>query len=164
MIRLKNNKTGFTLLEVLFSIAIVGVVLIPIYALQNQVMTRIAKAAQSVRRMFVGFDFFLSAQSALDEKKIEKKSDDPPMQMNFDLEKIPSKSDLTKSFNDIQLAKASFQWNVEGKKQTSELVAIVFTPPEPEPEKDEKEATADKSKDKAGSQQATANQQAGGKK
>lgn len=162
MIHSKNKKSGFTLIEVLFSTAIVGIVLIPVYGLQGQIMARIVKAANSAQRMFVAFDFFLDAQSKLDEneKKIEKKSDDPPMQMAFALKDIPGKSSLGKEFNNLRLEKASWEWQVDGKKRTGELVSIMFEPPKPEPEKEEKESKG-KEAASAGAQQKVP---AGGKK
>ena len=61
MIPLKNKHAGFTLIEVLLAMAIVGIVLVPIYALQGQMMARIVKMASEVHRMFVAYDFFLVA-------------------------------------------------------------------------------------------------------
>ena len=151
MIHSKNNKLGFTLIEVLFSTAIVGVVLIPIYGLQGQVMERIVGAANSVQRMFAAFDFFLDAQDKLgeDEKKIERKSEDPPMQMTFTVEDVSGKSTLGKMFNNLHIEKASWEWNVAGKKRSNEFITIVFEPPEPEPEKEEKDVAAVKGKEAA---------------
>lgn len=160
MMNLKSKKSGFTLIEVLFSTAIVGVVLMPIYALQGQVMSRIAKAANSVQRMFVSFDFFLDAQDKANEqeKKIEKRSEDPVMQMSYKADDVTSKSPLAKTFNNLQLAKASFEWQVDGKKQSSELISIQFVPPEPEPEKEEKSEKKEQEKapQKAGAAQSGA--------
>jgi prepilin-type N-terminal cleavage/methylation domain-containing protein len=174
MIHLKNNKFGFTLIEVLFSTAIVGVVLIPIYALQGQAMGRIVKAANSVQRMLTGFNFFLEAHDAFDEKekKIEKKSDDPYMQMSFKVEDLSGKSTLGKAFNNLKIEKASWEWQLEGKKQIDELVSIVFNPPEPEPEKEEKNeaqkpkeaASGDAQKGAVASQTGAQKAPAGGKK
>lgn len=157
MMNLKNKKSGFTLIEVLLSTAIVGIVLIPIYGLQGRVMERIIKMAQSVQRVVVGFDFFLEAQTKLSEKekKFEKKSEDPVLQLTFNVEDISGKSTLGKQFNNLRLEKAEWEWAVDGKKSTDELVAFTFIPPEPKPEKElpdskAKEATSSAAPQKPG--------------
>lgn len=153
MMNLKNKKSGFTLIEVLMSTAIVGIVLIPVYGLQGQVMERIVKMANSVQRMFAGFDFFLDAQTKLgeNEKKLEKKIEDPSLQLVFKVEDISNKSTLGKEFNNLQLEHVEWEWLVEGKKRTDELVAFRFIPPEPEPEKEEKKSPDAKPKESASS-------------
>lgn len=124
------------------STAIVGIVLIPIYGLEGQVMERIVKMAHSVQRMFAGFDFFLEAQTKLGEKeqKLEKKTEDPALELTFKVEDISGKSTLGKQFNNLRLEHVEWQWKVNGKKRTDEFVAFKFIPPEPEPEKEEKKS------------------------
>lgn len=153
MMNLKNKKPGFTLIEVLLSTAIVGIVLIPIYGLQGQVMERIVKMAHSVQRIFAGFDFFLEAQAKLGEKekKLEKKIDDPALELRFNVEELSGKTAIGKQFNNLQLEKVEWQWVVDGKKRTDELIALRFIPPEPKSEKEEKESSDAKGKEPASS-------------
>lgn len=120
--------------------AIVGIVLMPIYALQGQMMARIMRAAADVHRMFVAFDFFVTTQRPRNdgqEKKIEKSSDDPVIHMSFEQEDVSANSTLKKAFNNLRLEKISWHWSADGKKKKDQFTAILFEPPEPEPEKKE---------------------------
>lgn len=142
MIHSKNRRSGFTLIEVLFAVAMVGVILIPIYALQGQIMSRIIKTAGAVQRIMTGFSFFLEGNIALErkEKTIEKRDEASGMYMHFTQEAVKEKSQIGKAFDRMFERKAAMQWTVGGKKQTQDLIAFHFEPPEPPKEKEEASA------------------------
>ncbi len=153
MIHSKNN--GFTLIEVLMATAMVGIVLTPIYSIQSSVMDRVFNMTQAVQRMFVAFDFFLEAQKDEDDdkKKITKKSDDPVMDLTYEIVDMPKDSELHKSFNNLYIEKTTWQWQGGRGKKSNVFINILFEPPEPEKKKEEgkqealkKEASSEKAK------------------
>ena len=168
MIHFKNKNAGFTLIEVLMAIAIVGIVLVPIYALQERMMQRIAKVAGDMHRMFVVYDFFVTTQRPTNEKqtKINKESQDPIMRMSYEQEKASSRSSLQKNFNNLFIEKVSWQWMENGRKKKDSFISVHFEPPEPKPEKKQEESEKKKDSKATSVSQAGTSQKAapGGKK
>ncbi len=164
MIHSKNN--GFTLIEVLMATAMVGIVLTPIYSIQSSVMDRVFNMTQAVQRMFVAFDFFLEAQKdeSDDKKKVTKKSDDPVMDLAYEIVDIPKDSELHKSFNNLYIEKTTWQWQDRRRKRSNVFINILFEPPEPEKKKDEESSDAKKEAQNKDAKSPAQSEQKGGKK
>lgn len=142
MIRLKN-RSGFTLIEVLLAVAIMGIVLGPIYILQGAVFDRVIRAAGSVDRMLAAYDFFVDVKKG-DEDHIKKTISDPHADLIYE-KKEPSKgSVLAKEFNHIYIEKLSWHWKYKDTSYSDVLVDIAFVPPE---EKEEPEEAKQKPED-----------------
>lgn len=143
MIHLKN-KAGFTLIEVLLAVAIMGIVLGPIYILQGAVFDRVIRAAESVDRMLVAYDFFVDVKEG-DEDVVKKTIDDPATDLVYEKKESSKESVLAKEFNHIYIEKLSWHWKYKDTSYSDLLVDIAFIPPE---EKEEVEQPQDKKSQK----------------
>lgn len=127
-----RNKSGFTLIEVLLAMAIIGLVLTPIFSIQLSVLRSNSKASQTLARIFLGKQFLVENEFSLkadeQEKRIEKKIDRPPTTLIYQLGKIPENSAL-KKFKNVLLETVTMQWvDRQGKKRQEKLVTFVHKP------------------------------------
>jgi prepilin-type N-terminal cleavage/methylation domain-containing protein len=153
MIHSKNN--GFTLIEVLLAMALVGVVLTPIYSLQNSIFNQVLKMANAVDRMFVAYDFFLDVQNEADEKdqkKITRKIDDPSTELIYEIQDVSKDSVLQKDFNNLYIEKITWDWQDGNKKRSNQFINVLFEPPAPKKQEKEDEAEDKASSSKQGDQ------------
>lgn len=127
-----RNSSGFTLIEVLLAMAIIGLVLTPIFSIQLGVLRSNSRASQSLARIFLGKQFLVENEFQLkpedQEKRIEKKIERPATTLFYELRKIPDNSAL-KKFKNILIESVLMQWvDREGKKRQERLVTFIFKP------------------------------------
>lgn len=142
MIRLKNKK-GFTLIEVLLAVAIIGIVLGPIYILQGTVFDRVIRAAESVDRMLVAYDFFIYVKDG-DEDMVKKNVSDPLTDLVYEKREPLKSSMLAKEFNHLFIKKVSWSWKYQDTPYSDALIDISFIPPEEKEESEQPKAEGQK--------------------
>lgn len=129
-----ESKPGFTLIEVLLSLAIIGMVLTPIFLIQQLVLRRSSSSAHLFSRLIQAKDFLVDqqfeniqeAQGATAEKKITN----PPTTLIFSSKKLPENSSL-KKFKHIMVDSVTMQWIEErNRKRQEKLVTFSFKPEE----------------------------------
>jgi len=134
-----RNKNGFTLVEVLVSLAIVALVLTPIYVTQGTVLQRVGHYARVLDRFMFADLFFVDSAIALgkDAKQmtLEKKIDTPLTFLTYEFKPMPDASPL-KKFKDLYLEKVTIRYDEAGRKYRDELVSFHYRP-----EKKSKEGT-----------------------
>jgi len=154
MIRL-NNKSGFTLIEVLLATALVGIALGPIYFLQNTMFNRVMRKAEEIERMFIAYDFFLGQpkkdpSAKIEPKKVSKTVDHPKTQLTYEIKDVPKDSALYKDFEHLYIEKVSWAWSVLGTSYNDVFVRIIFDQPskkeEKEPEQKEQQGAKEEPK------------------
>lgn len=127
-----KNKPGFTLIEVLLALAIIGLVLSPIFVIQSAVLRSSSKAASLYTRLLNAKDFLIdqqfehadSDQPATTERKVAN----PPTNLVFSSKKIPENSSL-KKFKNIMIESVSMEWtDAQNKKRQEKLVTFAFKP------------------------------------
>lgn len=135
MIHFKNKLSGFTLIEVLLALAIIGIVLTPIFLIQQVVLRRSSSDARFFSRIIYAKDFlvdqqFENMQEAQEIGATEKKITNPPTTLIFSSKKIPENSALSK-FKNVMLDSVTMQWTDErNKKRQEKLVTFSFRPEE----------------------------------
>lgn len=128
MIHSKNHK-GFTLIEVMFAVAIVGIILIPLMANQSALFYRLLNLSRKSTRIFF-MDFFLqeSLQKNNDEKASkEKKFDDPAVTLAITTKKI-EKEKAFKRFNNIERVQVTGKWEDNNRKIQDSIVTFLYKP------------------------------------
>lgn len=134
MIVFKNknnpNKNGFTLPEVLLSLAIIALILTPIFINQAVISRNVGRASRMLARIFVAKKILLESELALapeiQELKSEKKVDIPRTTFLYELKKISDTSAL-KNFKNVLIE--SISWSdtpVKGKQDR--LVTLLYKP------------------------------------
>lgn len=130
--RVFKNKAAFTLIEVLLALAIIGLVLTPIFLTQSNVLRRSSYASHLLARIFAAKKMLVENEFALapdaQEFSQEKKIIKPATTFTYSLKKIPETSAL-KKFKNVLLESVTIQWtDQQGKKKQEQLVTLVHKP------------------------------------
>jgi prepilin-type N-terminal cleavage/methylation domain-containing protein len=128
-----HKTSGFTLIEVLLAITILGLVLAPIYMLQGNVLQTASQRAQSLLRLLFAKNLLITGgpQMTADPKKdrIEKKLEDPKTEFLFE-RKAASKGSSLKQFEHLMLDTVTYSWGDRKSKQKEKIITFVFKPKE----------------------------------
>lgn len=128
-----RNKPGFTLIEVLLALAIIGMVLTPIFLIQQMVLRRSSAGANLFSRIIQAKDFLIDQQfenmQETQASTAERKITNPPTTLTFSSKKIPENSAL-KKFKHIMVDSVTMQWTEQNKKRQETLVTFSFKPEE----------------------------------
>lgn len=119
------------LAEVLITIAIVGMIMIPLFGLQSSLLTKLERSNDTLANLFY---ITILTREARNEQPLssstfilEKKMGDPEVQVRYSLEK-PSKESSLASLDGILVEKIVIEWNEFGKKKSDHFAHIVFKP------------------------------------
>lgn len=126
-----KNKDGFTLIEVLLALAIIGLVLGPIFASQTLISQSSRRVTNLFSQLFSAKKMLLETGTTLDPAqaipvKIEKKINKPDTVLTYQLKKIPDNSAL-KNFKNVFVESVSWPTKTKTKK-SQQLVTFVYRP------------------------------------
>jgi prepilin-type N-terminal cleavage/methylation domain-containing protein len=128
-----ENKAGFTLIEVLLALAIIGLILSPIFMLQSNVLqsssarSRLFSYILEAKKFLLENEFGLSKEA--DESRNEKKITNPPGTLIYELKKVSQESPL-KKFKNLSAQTVTMQWiDRQGKRQQDKLVTFLYRRP-----------------------------------
>lgn len=104
MIHFKNKKyssqAGFTLIEAVMAVAIIGMVLTPMFLLETNVFNAVVRKAEQFHRLLFAEHFMYTAQQQepleVTNYLLEKKEDKPLSMVRYTLKPIPNGSSLAK--------------------------------------------------------------------
>lgn len=142
MIR-SNNSLGFTLIETLLALAIMAMVLAPIFITQGSMLYHVSRLVRNVQRMEFA-DLFLqeSVIASLKESKdtrVEKQIPSPATQMVFAAKK-PADDSPFKKYNDLYVQRVTLTWQEDKVKRADSLVTFLYKPEPPKTENKKPEA------------------------
>jgi len=134
-----NNADGFTFIEVVLAVLMMGIMLTAALGLQNSSFTSIVKYSERLRSILllknVLFDAaYARAQNkgyAQDEKKI---TDTIETTLRYSTQKVPQNSALH-TFDNIVIEKAEATWSGVVRNNKETLITFLYQPPTKEKEK-----------------------------
>lgn len=130
MIRSENNQ-GFTLIEVLLSMVIMGAVITALMSSQSVVLFSVKTISHQFSRLLLAKNIIY--QTRLHGKtSAESKSDDPPTTFKYSQKKASGA--IGKKFKDIYREQMVFEWEEDGRKRSDTIVSFIFKPKEKEEE------------------------------
>jgi prepilin-type N-terminal cleavage/methylation domain-containing protein len=129
MIRSKNN-TGFTLIEVLFAMAIIGIVLTPLIINQGNLLRWVARQSAVLYRTYLGEQFMIDSYIKFEQdnrqRSITKRVEDPEITLIFRIEQASPA--IKKLFRNTYTQKVTIEWEEVGTKYSDKLVTFLFLP------------------------------------
>jgi hypothetical protein len=131
MIVLKNqNKIGFSFIEIVMSIAIVGMLLISIFNLQSGLIRNIFDDHSRISRIFYIRNLFgyENYQKLKKEKVLKIDLKDPATNLIAQMQPTPANSEVTKRFENVYLIKATGSWTGVLGKQEETIIGFVHRP------------------------------------
>lgn len=127
-----KNKHGFTLIEVVVAIAILGFIMVPIFSLLGNVMRSSSRAVTQLER-FKQADLLLYQTMKLprEERKSvpEKIIANPPTTLQYSARDCSGNGAL-EDFEHITCEKIGMRWRDGKKEKTDALFMLRFNPPE----------------------------------
>ena len=126
------NASGFTFIEVMFAVMMVGTLLSAVFTLQNTSFNSIVSFSNRLRRVFMlrnwlGENRIVKAKGK--KEATSKKIDDPETKMSIKTEIISKKSSLN-NIKNVMVQNISAEWQGGIQKQKESLVSLFFKPPE----------------------------------
>lgn len=99
MIRFKNNTThGFTLIEAMIAVTIMGMILAPLFLLETNVFNAVVRMGEQFERFLFAKHFFYTAQQQeplqSTDYTVEKKENRPLTMVRYSLKPIAPTSSL----------------------------------------------------------------------
>lgn len=125
-----KNKSGFTLIEVLLALALVGLTIMPILNLQSIFFSAIDRASRNIQAAFQAKEFLIRSLFELDA--VSKDQEDPLFQANYQKVKIPAISVL-QNIDNLTKNQVTVSW--QGVRGAREKELVCFWVEKPEVEK-----------------------------
>src|SRR5581483_3424731 len=122
-----RNKSGFTLVEALIAVAVMAIVLTPIFVLYSTLLTTVIQSDHRFDRMLAAHNFLVASQRALrtgSKTTPEKKILRPPTTLTFKHDKVSS--DTLAKVKNLYLDKVALEWQDGKTKRTDALVTFVY--------------------------------------
>ena len=121
-----KNSSGFTLIEVLLALAIIGLILTPIFVSQTSIFGASSRTARVFSQLIAAKKYLLDTRLSLEpdaqEFKSEKKIDAARTTLTYQLRKIPETSAL-KNFKNVLIE--SVTWP-DAAKKPQRLVTFLY--------------------------------------
>jgi len=131
MVHFKNNN-GFTLVEVLISIALIGLIFSPLFISQEQLMKSVRTMSLRLNHMIEAATFMVkSRQEAVEEKQneaIKKESAAKSFSGTMVYSQEPSKISQLKDIKDIYLEQVAVNWRDGNRARTTTFSSFLFKP------------------------------------
>jgi prepilin-type N-terminal cleavage/methylation domain-containing protein len=134
MIHFKSHKRGFTLIEVMFAVMIMGIALTPISLIYSLVVRRVSSSSRSYNLLLLCKNFLQEAHQKQEWNaqtfSLEKKEVDFDVTLTYSLEKgVDQKSSLL-SVQNLHREVVTISWKEDGRPHQEQLVAFVYKKPE----------------------------------
>ena len=134
MIRFKNHKNGFTIVEVIMAMAITALVLTPIFIMHGMILQRVKRVSTAFQSILYGKSLLYQARQKQDpdaqEFALEKHEDELDASCVYSLEKgIDQKSSLA-SIPGLHKEVVTVTWKEDEQKKQELLVTFVYKKPE----------------------------------
>lgn len=128
-----KNNDGFTLIETLMTVAIMGMLLAPLMISEGSIISYVSTMSQEYARMLAAKSFLVGSRlSSSDDKKVAPKSDeDLKATLTYSLEKLSG--DWEKKFKGLKREKVTIEWQDGINRRTDTMISFIF-----KPEKEEK--------------------------
>ena len=133
-----HQRNGFVLLEVMLSLATVGVLLTTLMMVQTKVFKNVITSSFRVDRFYHIRNMFLETKiKPLKEKQMvwQKTISNPETKLRYEKKPINQKSELARFVGLFQEV-ATGEWHEWGKDTAYDIISYQFDPPKKE-EKDE---------------------------
>lgn len=128
-----RSNAGFTLIEVMLSMAIMGLVLTPIFLLQGKATERIYRMGSRMRSLFYAQEILYEARRAqppaVREFTFAQKNEEEQLQAEYRLMGVPEKSSLAKIEH---LLREEVKVRDQRFKRETTMVRFIYKKPLPE--------------------------------
>lgn len=137
MMHFKNHKffkPGFTLIETLLALVIVGAVLTPVFLLFGTITQRMNRATHQLYALLQGKQLLYEARQkqepAAHEFSLAKRFEESEVDAKYVLHKSVNQQSSLASFTGLHKEDVTMTWKEMGQDRTVNLIAYVYKQPE----------------------------------
>ena len=123
-----KNRSGFTLIEVVIAVAIIGIATIPIYTIQSTLLSRVSRYTTQFIATLYAKAFLNESQLSLQagkELEKEKRIPGPAMKLTFERGAVASGSSI-KKFKNIVADRVIIEWQEGKNKRKEQMLTFTF--------------------------------------
>lgn len=125
------HAKGFTLIEVLVALAIVAIVLTPLFIMEGNTLNSLGRlVARSARimaaREFLADQLLAATTQETPARTAQRAVANPPTQLRYELAD-PSSAAL-KKYKGLKRARVTAQWTSKGRQQQEGVVTFIYQP------------------------------------
>lgn len=130
-----KNRSGFTLIETLFALALFALSMVPIIMLQSRMLLTVATYSERVHRSIAMKNFVYQARREFLKKddaqqfSLEKKIENPDTVLRYKVNPVSDKSVL-KRVAALYSERVTAEWQENGRAQQETLTALFFKLPQ----------------------------------
>jgi len=132
-----HQHSGFTFIEIVATVVILGLLATPLLIGQFQVISRLMPASSMLERLFFvenalveQLGLLATKKDSKESKPVEKTLTQPDMKIKSEFVELKAKSIADKStlknFKNVQLVKAHATWTFAGVEQRETLVTFAY--------------------------------------
>ena len=130
MIVFNDKKAGFTIIEILLALMIIGIMLPALYVAQGNFLARIGVDTLKLRRIFHAEQFMDSSRLKFEQnpkqRTLTEIIQNPSTKLIYQI-KEPSQH-LQKRFRDLYAQEVIMEWAEDGIKRKDFLISFIFKP------------------------------------
>ncbi len=129
-----NSSLGMTIIEVLFSIMIIGMVLSAALNLQNTSLRSVVRLSGRLMRLFAAENRLVEIhQDQMQKKEVAVSTvlETPPTTLEYTQKKLPKKSALS-SLKNLKSEIVTLRFATQRGEETDSFVALIYKPEEKE--------------------------------
>jgi prepilin-type N-terminal cleavage/methylation domain-containing protein len=135
MIRIKNKQAGFTLIEAMMAVAIVALVLTPLFMLETNVFTGVVRLAEQFQRSLFARTFLYRAQQqespAATEYSASTKEERPLTAITYTLKPLDPQSKLAGIAHLYRQEVVATGISIDNRQREVGLVHFIYKPAPP---------------------------------
>lgn len=126
---IKNNR-GFSLIEVLLAVAIVAMVITPIFILQASAARAVGRKAKLYDRIVAGYSFLIECSFIPKPRENDaKKIDQPVVELRYAATEPSGKSTLAE-IPHLMVDRVTINWLERTAKKEDKVIAVRYQPPQ----------------------------------
>lgn len=134
MIHFKNHKKGFTLVEVILSLAITGIVLTPIFMMHEMIMNRVGRSSKAFEILLLCKNLLYEARQKqgpdAQDFSLNKTEIDFDTKLTYSLEKSINQKSSLASLPGLHAEMVMASWTEQDKKKQDRLITFIYKKPE----------------------------------
>lgn len=129
-----HSKHGFTLMETMLAMVIIGIVLTPVFILHGTIMQRMSKSSKQLYALLWGKQLLYEARQKQEanaqEFSLDKKLEESQAELKYVLNRSIEKKSSLSSSEGLHQELVTITWIEQGQKRTEKLVSYVYKTPE----------------------------------
>ncbi len=130
-----NNRDGFSIVEIMITIGMIGALLTPLLNTQYTVMQLMTRATDKLSRIFIlenWFNEYEYKKEPISEKeyKVTRNIVDPDTELTYVIHKPDAQKSSLRKIDDIYIVRGKGEWKRFGLPFSDTMITLMYQAPE----------------------------------